>query len=157
LTGNGRAWGRAAVAPLGHTLGVIDRGSMERVRGIGGIFFKSKDPKSLSRWYAENLGVPPESWGGAVFKWRDHEGAGQDAYTVWSPFAADTTYFAPSDASFMINFRVDDLDRMLDQLRRNGVTVDDRREESEQGRFGWAMDPEGNRIELWEPPKPPAP
>lgn len=126
---------------------------MERVRGIGGIFFKSKDPKALSSWYAENLGVPLEPWGGAVFQWREHEGEGQDAYTVWSPFKADTTYFAPSESSFMINFRVDDLDKMLEQLRRNGVSVDDRREDSEHGRFGWAMDPDGNRIELWEPPK----
>lgn len=136
---------------------MIDFVAMERVRGIGGIFFKSKDPKALSRWYAEHLGVPSETWGGAMFKWRDHEGEGQDAYTLWSPFSADTKYFEPSPAPFMINFRVDDLDRMLEQLRRNGIPVDERREESEFGRFGWVMDPEGNRIELWEPPKPPVP
>ncbi|AKU90801.1 VOC family protein [Vulgatibacter incomptus] len=123
------------------------------MRGIGGIFFKSKDPKALSRWYADHLGVPVEPWGGASFKWREHEGAGQDASTVWSPFPADTTYFEPSQAPFMINFRVDDLDRMLEQLRRAGIAVDEPREESEYGRFGWLMDPDGNRIELWEPPK----
>lgn len=117
---------------------------MEKVRGIGGVFFKSKDPKALARWYAEHLGVPLEDWGGAVFK--------GEGTTVWNAFSADTTYFAPSTAPFMINFRVDNLDAMLAQLRSLGDTVDDKIEDSDFGRFGWVMDPDGNRIELWQPP-----
>ncbi|HTM19909.1 MAG TPA: VOC family protein [Kofleriaceae bacterium] len=122
---------------------------MERVRGIGGVFFKSKDPKALGAWYQEHLGVPLE-WGMAIFRWAEHDRGG--ALTVWTPFAADTKYFAPSESPFMINFRVDDLDRVRAQLLAAGVTVDDKIEESEFGRFGWAMDPDGNKIELWQPP-----
>jgi predicted enzyme related to lactoylglutathione lyase len=125
---------------------------VERVRGIGGVFFKARDPKALAAWYQEHLGVPVEKWGGASFSWREHDPAGT-AKTAWSLFAEDTRYFDPSPASFMINFRVDDLDAMLAQLRGAGVTVDDKVDDSEYGKFGWAMDPEGNRIELWQPPK----
>jgi predicted enzyme related to lactoylglutathione lyase len=123
---------------------------MEKVTGIGGIFFKSNDSAKLGAWYREHLGVDVQSWGGAVFEWKD--GAEPDGgKTVWSPFAADTKYFAPSTASFMLNFRVKNLDAMLEQLRRAGVTVDEKVTDEFNGRFGWAMDPEGNRIELWEP------
>jgi predicted enzyme related to lactoylglutathione lyase len=122
---------------------------MQKVRGIGGVFFKSKDPKALSKWYADHLGVPVEDWGGAAFPWSDPTGK---AVTVWNAFSADTGYFAPSTAPFMINFRVDDLDAMLAQLRALGDTVDDKVEASEFGKFGWVMDPDGNRIELWQPP-----
>jgi len=115
---------------------------------------------SSSRWrtrppsYRDNLGLPiEEAWGGAVFPWQENDPRG-DAHTVWSPFAADTDYFAPSTKDFMVNFRVRDLRAMLDQLRANGCEVDDRVEESEFGKFGWVMDPEGNRVELWEPPAP---
>jgi predicted enzyme related to lactoylglutathione lyase len=124
---------------------------MQKVRGIGGVFFKAKDTAALARWYQEHLGVPVEEWGGAGFKWKEHDAAG-DAVTVWSPFKADTTYFGPGPASFMINYRVDDLDAMLAQLRAAGVKVDDKVDESEFGRFGWAYDPEGNKLELWQPP-----
>ena len=119
---------------------------MQRVRGIGGIFFKSKDPKALAAWYKEHLGVPVEEWGGGKF-------TGDGGDTVWSPFKADTQYFGPSGASFMVNYRVDDLDAMLAQLRAGGVTVDDKVDDSEYGRFGWAFDPDGNKFELWQPPK----
>ncbi len=123
---------------------------MERVTGIGGVFFKSRDPKALGAWYQRHLGVPvEEAWGGAIFRWRDTQG---DATTTWSPFKADTTYFEPSQATFMLNFRVESLDRMLAQLRGAGVQVMDAVEESEFGRFGWCLDPEGNKLELWEPP-----
>ena len=121
--------------------------------GIGGVFFKARDKAALSAWYRDHLGVPVESWGGASFSWCDHD-PGQDAVTVWSPFEATTTYFEPSSAPFMINFRVRDLDAMLSQLREAGCDVDDRIEDSEFGRFGWVMDPEQNRIELWQPPAP---
>ncbi|MDR3445221.1 MULTISPECIES: VOC family protein [Dyella] len=121
---------------------------MAKVIGFGGIFFKARDPSALAEWYAQHLGLPVEAWGGARF---DDEPR-QPGYTMWSPFAADTKYFAPSTQPYMINFRVDDLDGLLARLRDAGVTVDDRVEDSEYGRFGWAMDPEGTRIELWQPP-----
>jgi predicted enzyme related to lactoylglutathione lyase len=121
---------------------------MAKVTGMGGIFFKSRDPKALGEWYARHLGMSIEAWGGARFA----DDAGGRGYTVWCPFASDTDYFAPSAHPYMVNFRVDDLDGMLAQLRDAGVTVDERTEDSEFGRFGWIMDPEGMRIELWEPP-----
>jgi predicted enzyme related to lactoylglutathione lyase len=121
---------------------------MAKVIGLGGIFFKSRDPKGLTEWYAKHLGLPVHAWGGASFK----EDESRKGKTLWSPFAADTAYFAPSMHPYMINFRVDDLDGLLAQLREAGVDVDERVEESEFGRFGWIMDPEGTRIELWQPP-----
>ena len=126
---------------------------MERVKGIGGVFFKANDPKALSAWYAKHLGVPVDAYGGASFPWRQCELPGNEGATIWSPFPADTSYFAPSKAPFMINFRVESLDRMLVQLRAAGVEVDAKIDESEHGRFGWFIDPEGNRVELWEPPR----
>ena len=124
---------------------------VERVQGIGGIFFKSPDPKALARWYGEHLGVPVEDWGGANFSWAKQADA-ERASTVWSPFAADTTYFAPSQSAFMINFRVRDLDAMLAQVAAAGAKVFDERESSEFGEFGWFLDPDGNKVELWQPP-----
>ena len=128
---------------------------MKHVLGIGGIFFKANDPEKLAGWYQKHLGLDVEEYGGVTFR----EGATSESpspkrqtYTVWSPFASDTDYFAPSAKPFMINFRVADLDALLAKLRDEGVTVDERTEKSEFGYFGWAMDPEGNRIELWEPP-----
>ena len=128
---------------------------MKYITGIGGIFFKANDPEKLGAWYKEHLGLEVEEYGGVTFRDAEaHTGPEpkRQAYTVWSPFAADTDYFAPSDKPFMINFRVADLDALLSKLRGEGVTVDERTEKSEFGYFGWAMDPEGNRIELWEPP-----
>lgn len=125
---------------------------MEKGLGIGGVFFKARDKKALAAWYRDHLGVPvDESWGGAVFPNPENEPEAS-AQTHWSPFDADTTYFAPSTAPFMLNFRVRDLDTMIAQLRAAGCDVDDKREESEFGRFGWVMDPEGNRVDLWQPP-----
>ena len=124
---------------------------MEKVTGIGGIFFKTKDKKALGDWYAANLGIDVQPWG-AVFRWRDAEDPERAGSTAWSLFPADTRYLDPSTAPFMINYRVADLDAMLAQLRAAGVEVDEKLEESEFGRFGWAMDPDGNRLELWQPP-----
>jgi predicted enzyme related to lactoylglutathione lyase len=121
---------------------------MERITGIGGVFFKARDPKGLAEWYRAHLGVPVDD--GQTFATLSSQGAGEVA--VWSTFPETTDYFAPSAAPFMVNFRVRDLDAMLAQLREAGVEVDDRTEDSEYGRFGWCMDPEGNRVELWEPP-----
>ena len=124
---------------------------MARVLGIGGIFFKSADPQKLNGWYEQHLGFKLEQ-GAVTFPWNVADG---EAYTtVWAPFPQDTKYFAPSVAPYMINYIVDDLDGMLRQLRAAGVAVDEKTEEHEYGRFGWAMDPEGNRFELWEPVRP---
>jgi predicted enzyme related to lactoylglutathione lyase len=125
---------------------------MEKVMGIGGIFFKATDKAALAAWYRDNLGVPvDDTWGGAVFSWTDNDPQ-SNAHTIWSPFAADTTYFEPSTKGFMVNFRVANLDAMLAQLRANGCDVVDKIEASDFGRFGWVMDPDGNRVELWQPP-----
>lgn len=121
-----------------------------RVHGLGGVFFKADDPQALGAWYAEHLGVDVQGWGGAVFPWR-RDDTGDKAYTVWSPFKADTEYFQPSDKPFMLNFRVDDLDAMLAALREAGCKVLDRHEDGEQGRFGYVVDPEGHLVELWQP------
>jgi predicted enzyme related to lactoylglutathione lyase len=123
---------------------------MERVTGIGGIFFKSSDPKALCAWYRDHLGLEVTDWGGAVFQWGGADS--QPGMTLWSPFAQDTNYMEPSSASFMINFRVADLDALLDALRAEGCNVVDKMDSSEQGKFGWVIDPEGNKVELWQPP-----
>lgn len=125
---------------------------MAKVTGIGGVFFKSPDPKALGEWYRQHLGVPLEEWGGAAFRWASAENPSGTGTTVWSPFKHDTTYFAPSAASFMVNFRVDDLHALLAQLRSAGCDVDAKVEKSEFGAFGWVIDPDGNKIELWQPP-----
>jgi len=125
---------------------------MKRVTGIGGIFFKAKDPAALGAWYQKHLGIPVEAWGGAAFRWAGEHNPSGTGTTIWTPFAADTSYFAPSTAPFMINYRVDDLHALLAALRAEGCAVDDKVEESEYGKFGWVMDPEGNRLELWQPP-----
>lgn len=121
---------------------------MARVIGIGGIFFKARDPKALGEWYAKHLGLPISNFGGAMYA----EDPQRPGCTLWTPFKEDTKYFAPSDKPFMINYRVDDLHALLAQLRSEGVQVDEKVDESEYGRFGWIMDPEGNRVELWQPP-----
>jgi predicted enzyme related to lactoylglutathione lyase len=125
---------------------------MQRATGIGGIFFKAKDPKALGAWYQTHLGVPVQDWGGAAFTWVTESNPSGTGSTIWSPFKADTTYFAPSEASFMVNFRVADLHALLATLRSEGCAVDEKLEESEFGKFGWVVDPEGNKIELWQPP-----
>lgn len=119
---------------------------MERVVGIGGVFFKARDPKVLAAWYRDNLGIPLEA--NATYGSFKSRAPGEE--TVWSTFPDDTTYFGPGPTVCMFNYRVTDLDAMLAQLRAAGATVDDRVEDSEYGRFGWATDPEGNRFELWE-------
>ena len=126
---------------------------MKRVTGIGGIFFKARDPKTLGEWYRDHLGLNVEDWGGCAFRWVTAENPGGTGTTIWNPFKSDTTYFSPSTSSFMINFRVDDLAALVSALRTEGCEVDSKVEESEYGKFGWVMDPEGNRIELWQPPE----
>jgi len=125
---------------------------MKRVTGIGGIFFKADQPEALRAWYKRHLGIPIEEHG-ATFMWREDEDPNRRGMTVWSIFARESSYFDPTSAPFMINYRVDDLDALLEQLRAEGVTIDPKREDYEYGRFAWIIDPAGNRIELWEPPK----
>ena len=126
---------------------------MKRVTGLGGVFFKAKDPEKLCTWYQRHLGLKREPYGTAVsFFWREAKGRGK-GMTVWSLFPRNTRYFRPSRAHFMLNYRVKDLDRLLKVLRREGVWIDPKREDYPYGRFAWIMDPEGNRIELWQPPK----
>ena len=131
----------------------ISRG---RVTGLGGVFFKAQDPKKLLAWYQGHLGIKPEGEGepSAMFHWREKDNPDRLGYTVWAIFPRETKYFDPSSSQFMINFRVSDLDSMLKQLRNEGVKVDEKVEEYDYGKFAWIMDPEGNRIELWEPKDP---
>ncbi len=124
---------------------------MRKVTGIGGVFFKSRDPKALKAWYAKHLGIKADEHG-AIFRWRAKEDPARFGHTVWSPFPENTQYFEPSVAPYMINYRVENLRALLDELRGAGVWVDDRIEESSYGTFGWIRDPEGVRIELWQPP-----
>lgn len=125
---------------------------MKRVTGIGGIFFKAKDPVALRAWYKTHLGIDVQDWGGAAFSWSDETGAPTGGSTIWSVSKADGDYFAPSTSTFMINYRVADLAALLQALRDEGCQVIDTMEESEFGKFGWVMDPEGNKVELWQPP-----
>ena len=120
--------------------------------GIGGVFFKARGPKALSVWYREKLGIAGKDGAGfALFKWREREEPACAGTTVWSLFRSDSKYFAPSQATFMVNYRVRDLDRMLAQLRALGVGVEPKVAEEYNGKFAWVVDPEGNKIELWEP------
>lgn len=125
---------------------------MKRVVGLGGVFLRAKDPKALYEWYRIHLGIERNPDGSGV-TWRDADHPEIPGCIVWSLFPQDTTYFAPSQSSCMINFRVDDLSALLAALRSEGVEVDPKVEEYDFGKFGWIMDPEGNKVELWEPPK----
>ena len=130
---------------------------MQRVTGIGGIFIKSAQPEVLRAWYQRHLGLDIQPWGGTAFPWQVPGRTEPDGgATVWSIFDASSGYFAPSTAPFMVNYRVEDLHALLALLRQEGCPVDDKVEESEYGKFGWVMDPDGNRIELWQPPASPA-
>lgn len=122
---------------------------MASVLGIGGVFFKSKDPAALGSWYQEHLGLDIDaSFGGVIFKPARMPNGG---YTIWSPFKADTDYFQPSDQTFMINLIVDDVEAALAQVQAGGATIVGKPEHSEFGSFGWFLDPDGNKVELWRP------
>lgn len=124
---------------------------MAKVTGIGGIFFKStNDSAALAAWYQKHLGLPVESWGGAVLRWPD-DTAEDKGLTVWSVAKKDTKWFSPSESAFMINYRVDNLDELIAQLRADGVEIVNGPEAAENGKFAWIMDPDGNKVELWEP------
>ncbi|HET9769029.1 MAG TPA: VOC family protein [Thermoanaerobaculia bacterium] len=125
---------------------------MARATGIGGVFFKSKggDSKALAAWYQQHLGMQPEDFGSVILRWPDDK-AEDKGLTVWHVAASGSQWFSPSDSSFMINYRVDDLDELLAQLRAGGVEVVGGPESHENGKFAWIMDPDGNKVELWEP------
>jgi catechol 2,3-dioxygenase-like lactoylglutathione lyase family enzyme len=119
-----------------------------RITGVGGIFLKSKDPKALARWYRDVLGVPLEPWGGAMLR---YDAPGHPQVLVWNAFPSTTDYLEPSTREFMIDFAVDDLDAVLARLKAKGVTVLKRDDGGPTGRFAWILDPDGTKIELWEP------
>src|SRR4051812_20337903 len=124
---------------------------MAKVTGIGGVFFKSTgDKTALAAWYQKHLGMPSTDWGGAILKWPE-DARKDNGLTVWHVASADTKWFAPSTSSFMVNYRVDDLAALLEQLRADGVQIVGGPESHENGKFAWIMDPDGNKIELWEP------
>ena len=126
-------------------------GYVAKITGIGGVFLKSKgDSAALASWYQKHLGMPLADWGGAVLRWPDDK-AEDRGLTVWHLAAKDSKWFSPSDSSFMINYRVDNLVELLAQLRAGGVEVLKGPESAENGKFAWVMDPEGNKVELWEP------
>jgi predicted enzyme related to lactoylglutathione lyase len=124
---------------------------MGRVTGVGGVFFKARDKAALLAWYRDHLGIDVQSWGGTVFDWRDATDPAKEGSTAWSIFDATAKKFDPSPAPFMINYRVDDLDAVLAALKAAGAEIDPRVEDTDYGRFAWVMDPEGHRIELWQP------
>jgi predicted enzyme related to lactoylglutathione lyase len=126
---------------------------MKRVTGIGGIFFKAKDPVTLRAWYKTHLGIDVQDWGGAAFRWTDETGKPTTGTTIWTVSAADGDYYGPSKSTFMINYRVADLGGLLQALRSEGCNVLEKTDDSEYGKFGWVIDPEGNKIELWQPPE----
>ena len=123
---------------------------MKKVTGIGGIFFKCDDPQKMKDWYSQNLGLPVESYG-TMFKWRDIDNPDKEGATIWSPFKKDTKHFEPSKKDFMINYRVENIEELVEQLKKDGVTIiDEIVTYDEYGKFVHILDPEGNSIELWE-------
>lgn len=123
---------------------------MKKVTGIGGIFFKCKDPNKVKSWYQKHLGLNTDKWG-TNFEWRHSDDPAIKGHTQWSPFTADTRYFEPSEKDFMINYRVENLEALVRELKKEGVTILDEIETYEYGKFVHILDLEGNKIELWEP------
>jgi catechol 2,3-dioxygenase-like lactoylglutathione lyase family enzyme len=145
---NNRKAFEATATPSVYITGVPEQKG--KVIGIGGVFLKSPDKKRLSAWYADQLGIAQEAYGG-LFQWRSFEDPNREHLTTWSVFPAESTYFDPGGASFMINYIVDDMEAILAKLAANGVSIDPKREDHDYGRFAWVYDPDGNKIELWEP------
>ena len=124
---------------------------MKRVTGLGGVFFRSGDAKGTLAWYRRHLGIDTADWGGYAFRWLEREQPDETGYTVWSAFPEDTKYFAPSEHAFMVNFRVADLEGLIAALRSEGVEMVGEIAHEENGKFAWILDPEGRKVELWEP------
>lgn len=125
---------------------------MKRVTGIGGIFFKARDPDALRAWYKDHLGIDVQEWGGAAFTWTDSDGKPTTGTTIWTIGDSEGSQFSPSTASFMVNYRVADLHGLVAALKSEGCNLLEKIDESEYGKFAWVIDPEGNKVELWEPP-----
>ena len=125
---------------------------MRRVTGIGGIFFTARDPRALRAWYQRHLGIDVQEWGGAAFSWADADGTPTGGTTIWSISPQGSEQFVPGSAPFMINYRVDDVRALAAALTEEGCHVLDRIDDSEYGTFAWVIDPEGNKVELWQPP-----
>ncbi len=125
---------------------------MKRVTGVGGMFMKCKDPQAMYAWYEKHLGIKRDESQAVSFNWRDAEESEKTGMTILALFPEDTKYFGPSGSPFMMNFRVENLEQLLQALRAEGVQVDEKVETYDFGKFGWILDPEGNRIELWEAP-----
>ncbi|WP_458072016.1 VOC family protein [Rhodanobacter sp. BL-MT-08] len=125
---------------------------MKRVTGIGGIFFKATDPVTPRAWYKRHLGIDVQTWGGTAFPWINDKSKPMEGTTVWSIGSAESDQFAPSEASFMVNYRVHDLYALVSALRDEGCNVLEKIDDSEFGKFAWVIDPEGNKVELWQPP-----
>jgi len=130
---------------------------MAKVTGLGGLFFKAEDVDATRAWYAKHLGLEFSEWGGWGWEWRDLEAPERIGRTEWAPFRADTEYMAPSTQPFMMNFRVDDLEALIGQLQDAGIELIGEPEDTDYGKFAWVMDPNGVKIELWEPPGEPGP
>ena len=145
----GSATSRAKGPEVAHA--AVQEAEGPGVTGLGGIFFKTTDPASLLDWYRTHLGITAEEWGGFAFQWLEKEDPEETGYTVWGSFPESAEYFGPGDQSYMINYRVADLERLLVALREAGVEVVGQMEEHPNGKFAWVLDPEGRRIELWEP------
>jgi catechol 2,3-dioxygenase-like lactoylglutathione lyase family enzyme len=128
-----------------------DGGALRRVTGIGGVFFKSDDPARTLEWYRNHLGIASGDWGGFAFQWNEKDQPNETGYTIWSAFPDTTIYFAPSEQPFMVNFRVVDLVRLIAALKDEGVEVVGEIEQHPNGKFAWILDPEGRKVELWEP------
>lgn len=122
----------------------------KRVTGIGGVFLKVRDKAAMNDWYAKHLGIPVTEWG-AMFHWREKDAPDQEGMTIWSLFRHDSDYFGPGNSQVMLNYRVENLDVLLEALKAEGVKIDPKRQDEDYGRFAWIYDPEGNKIELWEP------
>jgi predicted enzyme related to lactoylglutathione lyase len=139
---------------IAHPGDAVSADTAGRITGVGGVFFKAKDPKALAAWYRDVLGMPLEAWGGAKLR---YDAPQHPPALIWSAFPESTRYFAPSTAPFMINYAVDDMDAYLGRLAAKGVAVLKRTDDDPNGRFAWIVDPEGNKIELWEPKRAVAP
>jgi predicted enzyme related to lactoylglutathione lyase len=135
---------------LNHLINKTNDNKMKKVTGIGGVFFKCKDPQKMNEWYKTHLGLNTNQYG-AVFEWRQAGDSTQKGFTTWSPFKESTKYFEPSTKDFMINYRVQNLEALVEELKKEGVTVVDKIEAYDYGKFVHILDIEGNKIELWEP------
>jgi len=123
---------------------------VKKVTGIGGVFFKSKDPQKSKEWYAKHLGIQSDKYGHS-FKWRDQNDASKECITQWSPMEEKTDYYEPSSSEFMINYRVENLEALLSELKKSNVQIVGKMQEYDYGKFAWILDLEGRKVELWEP------